>query len=476
MKTSSAAALLCIAALAGPARAQAPGDTLPRGRVLERVTSTADTSRHYALYLPSRWSPDERWPLLVLIDPGGRALAPIERYRAAAERRGWVLMSGWEVGNGDAAKMERNDVTLDAMLADAQQRLSMDPRRLYFGGFSGMARYSWMVARTLDGNVAGVIGSGAGFPQAPMLWMASLRDARPFAFFATTGSTDFNLDEVSAVDSMLDATAFPHRLARFEGGHQWPPEEVAAQALDWMQLQAVQSGTAPRDTAFVDSMWAAGVARARALEQAGRGADALREYRALLSDFQGLHDVSAAQARVSALGADPAVARDQARRRALAIQYQRYRDAVSAFLNDLTQNPPAAVPRAAATLRLADVHRQEQDSTADRDASHTATRMLNTALIAASDLADGLMQEQRWGAAVAALRVARQIRPDRAFVCYPLARALAQAHDQAAAVEALTCAVDGKAVRRSTLDGDHLLDPIRSDPRFAGIVSRAVTS
>lgn len=476
MKTASAAALLCAASLAAagpPAAAQQPPADTPRGRVIERVRSQADSTRTYALYLPSRWSPDQRWPLLVLIDPAGRAMVPIERFRAAAERRGWILMSGYEVGNGDSTAMARNDVSVDAMLADAQQLLALDPRRLYFAGFSGMARYSWMVARALDPNVAGVIGAGAGFPSAPALWMAAIRNVRPFAFFATTGSTDFNLDEVVAVDSLLDATAFPHRLARFEGGHQWPPEEVVGQALDWLQLQAIHTGAAPRDSAFADSLFRAALARAQALEQAGRLVDALREYRAMLSDFQGLHDVSAAQARAAALGADPALARERARHRALALQYEQYRAAVAAFRATLGGDPAAVAPRAMAALRIAELRRQEQDSTTDRDAAHAATRMLSTALTAVADEAGAFLQAQRWASAVAALRLAREIRPDNAFVCYPLARALAQTHESPAALDALACAVDGKAVRRATLDGDALLDPVRADPRYAAIVARA---
>ncbi|HEX8904995.1 MAG TPA: hypothetical protein VF771_09160, partial [Longimicrobiaceae bacterium] len=353
MNVSSAAALLCLAALAGPAVAQQPlGDTIPRGRVLERVRSTADSTRTYALYVPSSWTPERRWPLLVVIDPGGRGLIALERFRAAAERRGWIVISGYEVGNGDAEAMRRNDVSVDAMLADAQQRLSVDPRRIYFAGFSGMARYAWMVARALDPNVAGVIGAGAGFPQATVLWLAALRSVRPFPFFATTGSTDFNLDEVTAVDSALDGTAFPHRLARFEGGHQWPPDEVAAQALDWLQLHAIHAGTAPRDSAFVDSLYAAMLARAQATEQAGRHADALRDYWAIASDFQGLHDVSAAQSRASALSSDPALARERARQAERARQYAQYRIAAANYLAAVSGDPARNLARAPAVLRL----------------------------------------------------------------------------------------------------------------------------
>ncbi|HEX8903799.1 MAG TPA: tetratricopeptide repeat protein, partial [Longimicrobiaceae bacterium] len=108
-------------------------------------------------------------------------------------------------------------------------------------------------------------------------------------------------------------------------------------------------------------------------------------------------------------------------------------------------------------------------------ASHHATRMLTAAMVQASERAGEAIQAQRWAEAAALLRVMRQIRPENALVCLPLARALAQTNQPAAALDALACAVDGKAVRRATLDGDALLAPIRADPRFAEIAARAIT-
>ena len=272
--------LLILFAAPAPAAAQRPSaDSLPRGRVVERVA--ADSAHSYALYLPAAWTAARRWPLLVLLDPGGRAVLALERFREAAERRGWVVMSSYEVRNGGAEAIAANDRAVDAMLADAQRRLSIDPRRLYFGGFSGQARYGWRVAVSLDGRAAGLIGAGAGLPPPGALWMAALRQAKPFPFFATTGTTDPNRPELEALDSALDATAFPHRLARFEGGHEWPPADLAARAVDWLELQAMRTGTLAPDSAYVASLHAAALARACAMS----GRDAARELRALAADF-----------------------------------------------------------------------------------------------------------------------------------------------------------------------------------------------
>jgi predicted esterase len=234
-------ALLALISPAVPAAAAAqssPADSLPRGAVVERVW--ADSAHSYALYLPATWTAERRWPVLLLLDPGGRATLPAERFREAAERHGWVLMSAYDVRNGGPDTLALNDAAVDAMLVDAQQRFALDPERLYFAGFSGMARYGWRVAVALDGRTAGLIGMGAGFPDRPGLWGAMLRGAKPFSFFGIVGTRDPNLREMEDADAALGATAFPHRLTLFDGDHEWPPAAVAAEAIDWLERQRIQ--------------------------------------------------------------------------------------------------------------------------------------------------------------------------------------------------------------------------------------------
>ena len=65
-----------------------------------------------------------------------------------------------------------------------------------------------------------------------------------FAVFSTAGTEDFNYLEMRLLDRKLSS---PHFLAVFEGGHTLPPDDIALDALEWMELQAMQSGRrAPR--------------------------------------------------------------------------------------------------------------------------------------------------------------------------------------------------------------------------------------
>ena len=66
------------------------------GEIDADVVCAADPSKRYALYLPSDWTPDRAWPLLVVLDARGRALHAIERFVPAAEQYGWVVASSYD--------------------------------------------------------------------------------------------------------------------------------------------------------------------------------------------------------------------------------------------------------------------------------------------------------------------------------------------------------------------------------------------
>src|SRR5215212_4645058 len=94
---------------------------LPAGQILERVTCAADSSQSYALYLPSGYTPSRAWPVILAFDPGGRGRVPVERYRAAAERYGFIVIGSNNSRNG-ATDFPR---TLAALTADVETRFAI---------------------------------------------------------------------------------------------------------------------------------------------------------------------------------------------------------------------------------------------------------------------------------------------------------------------------------------------------------------
>jgi len=110
---------------------------------------------------------------------------------------------------------------------------------------SPVERVAVSMAQGLPGEVAGVTACGAGFRLATA--QRPSRDT-PFVFFATVGIRDFNFSELPGLDKTLTNLRLTHRVKVFNGGHQWPPKELAAEALEWMEIQAMKSGRCDKIT------------------------------------------------------------------------------------------------------------------------------------------------------------------------------------------------------------------------------------
>ena len=178
-----------------------------------------------------------------------------------------------------------------AMTDDVAARFNVDPKRVYAAGMSGGARVALVLALNSK-DIAGVIASSAGYPD------SRPRKALPFPIFATAGTEDFNHLEMRQLDRALTTL---HRLAVFEGGHVWLSSDLALEAVEWMEVQAMKAGLKPRDDKEIDGLLAK---RAAALGTGRAGKETFLALQAIVDDFQGLKDVSALAARAAELGRD----------------------------------------------------------------------------------------------------------------------------------------------------------------------------
>jgi dienelactone hydrolase len=279
---------------------QVPPSDLPRGQVIESVACLANTEETYSLYLPSTYTPDRPWPLLMGFHPAARGRAIVDTYRAAAETYGYIVAASNTSRNGPWEVSLR---AVQAMSADVGRRFSIDSKRFYMTGHSGGARVAMQVALG-TGQIAGVIASSAGYPD------ATPRASVPFLVFGTAGTEDFNHLEMRLLDRALTS---PHRLAVFQGGHTLPPADVALDAIEWLELQAMKSGTRRIDPALVERLWEK---RERAIDAAATSTTAVHLTQAVIDDFKGLHDIARAEARFAALAKDRDVRQALARERA----------------------------------------------------------------------------------------------------------------------------------------------------------------
>ncbi len=127
MRRRDAGLWLLAVLLALPAAAQEHAPFVPlRGRLVEGVASARDPGETYTLYLPERYSPERRWPALLIFDPRGRSALAAELFRDAAETYGWILLSAG--GTRSDGPMEPNRRALAALWPEVHERYATDPR------------------------------------------------------------------------------------------------------------------------------------------------------------------------------------------------------------------------------------------------------------------------------------------------------------------------------------------------------------
>ncbi|MGE0442655.1 MAG: hypothetical protein AB7S39_19395 [Gemmatimonadales bacterium] len=263
--------------------AQAPGHSRA-----ERIRSLSDSSQSYAVQLPPRYDAATRLPLLILMDPRGRAPIPLDCFSDAADRLGWILASSYDTRSDEP--VDPNTTAVNAMLADLPGRLAVDPKRIYLAGFSGTARAAWPMAAELRGHVAGVVSVGAGLPSGPAL-LDQFRGDSTFGIAGGAGYYDFNFFELRALADTLQRRGLTSDLHRYRDGHSWPTATDCADALWWLELLAMRTGLARRDTALAGEGRSRTRREADSLRAAGQVLEAVNRLRGLVRVLDGWIDV-----------------------------------------------------------------------------------------------------------------------------------------------------------------------------------------
>ena len=395
--------LLCVACLGARA------EEFPIDQVVAKVTTLASKDQQYALYLPPGYSRARQWPLLIMLDPRGRAEPTLARVVEGARRNGWIVMSSYQSRSDSLESITL--FALQALIDDSDKRFSTDRRRLYLAGMSGTAKTLWKVVKPLQGSLAGMIGCAGGRPAE----LPRLSAAAP-AFYGCTGTQDFNHGEMKDLQDALDAVHSPQHLLEFVGGHGWPDQGLDA-AIDWLQLSAMHTGLAPPDKDWIASQWV--LAKQAAQSEPGdwqRG----RALQRVAADFTGWHDTSELTAESARLLASPSAQAARARDAQLREDERKYAVLVNdwytrmlgQFPDGRPQDPPPK-PQSLQLLRIKSLHKQA--SGPDPDLSASASRRLELAFAAAHGyLPAEALRRKHATIATASQAVASAIFPDRA--------------------------------------------------------------
>ena len=446
-----------------------PADRIPSyvaGALSERIACREDPKQGYAVYLPSAYVATRTWPVVYFLDARGRARLPLERFRAAADELGWVLVSSFN--SRSDTQDDPNTPALRAMWKDTHERLAIDDRRVYLSGFSGGARASVGLAIQAPTAIAGVIGCGAELADDD----APIRSVS-FPYFGTVGDRDFNYYEMRALERRLADAKAAFRIGYFEGGHDWPPAGLAREALVFLEVRGTRAGVWPKDEPRAGKLFREDAERARSLEASGRLDAALVRWSDAARDFDGLTDVSEARSQAARLEKS-----DEARRQDREARKRDDRDrATLRRMSEKISQAFAAPELPGASILAAELGvpaLRQRAGSADAAERMSAQRILANLRVQTSFyLPERFLERKDLPRARLALGVAGAIDPDDPNIDYDLACASARSGDAALALKDLDRALGKGFHNFDLLETDQDFARIRDDPRFRKWVDEA---
>jgi poly(3-hydroxybutyrate) depolymerase len=448
--------LLMAGALSSGAQPQTPA----AGVVHPSVAVAADASNSYALYLPSTYSPQKRWPLLLVFDPFGRGQTGVALFHQAAEKYGFIV-----VGSNNSRNFQDPSEAVRLLWADVKERYTIDPRRIYTAGLSGGARVAASIALACKSCVAGVIANGAGLPQG-----ATAPGAESSDWFLVTGTTDFNYPELLKLKEALDANNVASRLTVYDGPHNWMPPEFAERALAWLQLWAMVRGVAPPDQDFITQEFNRRVAEAKKAQSSGDLLTAVREWREIAADFRTLRDVKEMDGLSKTLADSEDFRKAKKNEKAmLDLQDDVAKKAGNLVAGIIEQPDNRTAFFAQLQSAVSEALREQKNAKAER--KNAIARGLASAFAFAAETGQQDLLKKDYASAREVFQAGEIIEPESAWASYLLAVACGRMGEKKQALAALKRAVDKGAKDAKALD-DPAFERLRDDKEFKEIQAR----
>lgn len=275
---------------------QHKSEEFENSKVYPSVVCTADTNTTYALFLPPQYEKGKPCQLLIMFDPHGDGLLPVNLFNTEAAKSGFILAGSNNSKNG--MSIEQTTGIYQKILADITSRFTIEKKAVYLCGFSGGSRVAGAIALT-EGGIAGVVGCGAGLPN------INKKAVSPFSYLAIVGNQDFNYTEIHQLDDALQTADYVHHLLVFDGIHQWPPKELVPDIFTWLRFDAMRLQSIPAERAEINQFIEKNDKEAQAF--AAQPHKQQEVYIKMLHFLQGLTDVVPLQDEIKRLSADKEV-------------------------------------------------------------------------------------------------------------------------------------------------------------------------
>ncbi len=424
------------------------------GKIIPVVKCSSDSAISYALFVPSKYDDNKKWPLIIAFDPHAAGQLPVNLLQEEAEKHGFLVAGSNNSRNG--MDFNESKSIYHKMLDDLASRFNVDTGLVYTLGFSGGGRVAGTLAMT-EGGIAGVVSCGAGLSSTGQ----PLRQA--FSFLGVAGTGDFNWTELASLDPQLERAGFIHHFLDFDGKHEWPPKEIVSEIMNWITFDAMRSGKIPTDRSAVNRFIDSNDSLANSPSLSGDPYQQWKVYVKMKHYLQGLTDVTALDGIVSQLEKNPKVLQKQKENEDLLKFEEQLRQNYSGMLRE--PDPGFWKTESARLKSLA-------DKPAANGKSLAYKRILGFLSLSAYMYTNNSLKQNDLEAARKYVEIYRLVDPDNSEHSYLAAVIAARNHNKDEVIKALSAAIELGFKDKARLLSDPDFTTYQSEPGFKDLIKR----
>lgn len=263
--------------------------SIKKGMVTDSIRVSDTLNESFAIYLPTQFKPEKKWPLLLIFDPEGRGKTAAQLFRPAAEQQGYILASS---NNVDRDKELLDNVKCGVRLLNAVSGMfPIDPAQVTAAGSmegSSVSSSMPMLYEELLGAI--VVGNH-------WIYSNQIRKIKDFLFVGMVGD-----EHLSAPDRTLPKLRGANiQVYTYPGNGEWPAGNMVQSALASLTLSAMKEGVRPRDPKLIGDLYDQDLALVNALISKEKLMEAYSLLELMEDKFKDLHSLSIVEDKMDQL-------------------------------------------------------------------------------------------------------------------------------------------------------------------------------
>ncbi|MGW9686995.1 alpha/beta hydrolase [Flagellimonas sp. 2504JD1-5] len=230
---------------------------LKKGAILQSLPVNDSVADTFSLYLPTNFTTEKQWPLLLVFDMEGREKQTLSMFLNSAEEEGYVLAAPQL---HDSISLSNNMVKTGEALQRVLEILPIGNSRIYAAGAGSGGRFANLVPLFVK-EVKGALSIGASIANIELL-----SPKRPFHFIGISNKNNYNYISMRAMKRVLDRFRFPNQLLLYPQSKDWPETSYLSKALQYFTLQAMRKNVISTDSSYVQRAYEADLNRINELK------------------------------------------------------------------------------------------------------------------------------------------------------------------------------------------------------------------